>query len=81
MKTEVGVVKRGYGPKRGHLLPGFPDLTVLRRLPATPLCLVDLVEVRTATGHSNPPRYNGTLSWVPMASSLRSFGMRVPRRI
>lgn len=52
LKTEAGMVSRGRraGPARGHLPPGWPDLTVLRRLPGSPLCLAALIEVKTATG-------------------------------
>ena len=51
VKTEAGMVSRGTrGPRHGHLPAGFPDLTVLRRLPGTPLCLAALIEVKTATG-------------------------------
>ena len=55
VKTEAGMVARGTrGTRRGHLPPGFPDLTVLRRLPGTPLCLAALIEVKTTTGTLEP---------------------------
>ncbi len=68
VKTEAGMVKRGHGPKRGHLPPGFPDLTVLRRLPGTPLCLAALIEVKTATGTLEP-------SQVERHAELRTLGL------
>ncbi|AFD25813.1 hypothetical protein DGo_CA1886 [Deinococcus gobiensis I-0] len=40
--------------KHGHLPAGFPDLTVFRRLPGTPLCLAALIEVKTETGTLEP---------------------------
>lgn len=52
-KTDAGMVQRGTGSTRGHLERGFPDLTVLRRLPGTVLCLAVLIEVKTATGELN----------------------------
>ncbi|AFD27746.1 VRR-NUC domain-containing protein [Deinococcus gobiensis] len=68
VKTEAGMVKRGHGLKRGHLPPGFPDLTVLRRLPGTPLCLAALIEVKTATGTLEP-------SQVERHAELRTLGL------
>lgn len=62
------MVKRGHGPKRGHLPPGFPDLTVLRRLPGTPLCLAALIEVKTETGTLEP-------SQVERHAELRTLGL------
>ncbi|WP_288482386.1 hypothetical protein [uncultured Deinococcus sp.] len=56
VKTEAGMVKRGHGPRRGHLPPGFPDLTVLRRLPGSALCLAALIEVKTDRGELSASR-------------------------
>lgn len=48
-KTDSGMVARGT-QRRGHLPSGFPDLTMLRALPGSPLCLAALIEVKTLTG-------------------------------
>lgn len=48
VKTEAGMVARGGRP--GHLPAGYPDLTMLRALPGTDLCLAALIETKTASG-------------------------------
>lgn len=51
-KTDSGMVARGTRARvsRGHLPLGFPDLTMLRALPGSSLCLAALIEVKTLTG-------------------------------
>jgi hypothetical protein len=68
VKTEAGMVKRGHGPKRGHLPTGFPDLTVLRRLPGSALCLAALIEVKTDRGELSA-------SQVARHTELRQHGL------
>lgn len=69
LKTEAGMVARGQrGPKSGHLPNGFPDLTMLCRLPGTPLGLVALIEVKTETGELRP-------SQVKCHAQLRTCGL------
>lgn len=69
LKTEAGMVKRGQrGPKSGHLPNGFPDLTMLCRLPGSPLGLVALIEVKTDTGELRP-------SQVKCHGELRACGL------
>lgn len=53
VKTDAALVTRGRASgrvARGHLPLGFPDMTFLRALPGTTLCLAALVETKTATG-------------------------------
>ena len=69
LKTEAGMVGRGgQARKRGHLPNGFPDLTMLCRLPGSPLGLVALIEVKTETGELRP-------SQVKCHGELRACGL------
>ncbi|KQR33141.1 VRR-NUC domain-containing protein [Deinococcus sp. Leaf326] len=69
LKTEAGMVARGQrGLRKGHLPNGFPDLTMLCRLPGSPLALAALIEVKTETGELRP-------SQVKCHGELRACGL------